>query len=332
MSEPNPGLVFDLINSYQRTAALRAGVELNVFGALGEEGASAHSIAKHCGVPLRGIRILCDYLTIAGLLEKTDGKYRHTPTSAVFLDPTSSASMAPTIPFLLTKNILHAGDLLTETIRKGHTALEKPIAGDEVEEWVMFAKSMHPMMGGAAEYLAEVGYETGPAKRVLDVAASHGLFGMAFAKRSPETHVTALDFETVLEVTKKNVTAAGLGRQYSYIPGSAFTVDMGGPYDIVLVTNLYHHFDIPTCEDLMRRFHAVMAPGGRMLTLEMVPNEDRVTPPVAAMFSMMMLQNTPSGDAYTLAEYTTMLRNTGFKDVALREVPRSAEQLVIAVK
>ncbi|MEP7364867.1 MAG: class I SAM-dependent methyltransferase [Acidobacteriota bacterium] len=332
MSEPNPGLVFDLLNSYQRTAALRAGVELDVFGALGKEGATAAAIAKHSGVPVRGIRILCDFLTITGLLEKSDGKYVHTPTSAVFLDPASPASMAPTVPFLLTKNILHAADLLTETIRKGHTALQKPIAGDEVEEWVMFAKSMHPMMAGAAEHLAEVGNETGPTTRVLDVASSHGLFGMAFAKRNADTHVTALDFETVLEVTKKNVTEAGLGGQYSYIAGSAFTVDMGGPYDVVLVTNLYHHFDIPTCEELMRRFHDVMAPGARMLTLEMVPNEDRVTPVVPASFSMMMLQNTPSGDAYTLAEYEMMLTNTGFKDVELREVPLSAEQLVVAVK
>ena len=117
MSEPNPGLVFDLINSHQRSAALRAGVELNVFGALGQKGATAAEVAKSCNVPERGVRILCDYLTILGLLQKSNGTYSHTPTSAVFLDPASPASMAPTVPFLLTRNILRASDLLTETIR-----------------------------------------------------------------------------------------------------------------------------------------------------------------------------------------------------------------------
>lgn len=332
MSEPNPGIVFDLINSHQRTAALRAAVELNVFGALGKEGATASAVAQRCGMPERSARILCDYMTVAGLLEKAGGVYSHTPTSAAFLDPASPASMAPTIPFLLAPKILQASSLLTETIRRGHTALEEPLAGEEVAEWVTFARSMHPMMAGAAEFLATVGSEAGAPRKVLDVAASHGLFGMAFARRNAATRVTALDFPSVLDVTREKVRAAGLDGQYDYLSGSAFQVELGQGYDVVLVTNLYHHFDIPTCETLMRRFHAALAPGGRMLTLEAVPDEDRISPPMPATFAMMMLANTPSGDAYTLSEYKAMLAKTGFHGVEKRDVPRSPQQLVIAVK
>ena len=52
--------------------------------------------------------------------------------------------------------------------------------------------------------------------------------------------------------------------------------------------------------------------GGRAVTLEFVPNEDRISPPDAAGFSLMMLAATPSGDAYTFSELDRMLRNAGF--------------------
>ena len=128
MSQPNPGLVWDTRTAHQRSASLRTAVELNVFGALSNGHKTSAAIAQHCGVPERGIRILCDYLTIAGLIAKNGAEYSHTPTSAVFLAPDSPASMAPTVPFLLNSKILRASDLLTETIRRGQTALEEPLA------------------------------------------------------------------------------------------------------------------------------------------------------------------------------------------------------------
>jgi len=48
------------------------------------------------------------------------------------------------------------------------------------------------------------------------------------------------------------------------------------------------------------------------VTLEFVPDEDRLNPPAAAGFSMMMLGSTPSGDAYIASEFDSMFRNAGF--------------------
>ncbi|MCC6536204.1 MAG: class I SAM-dependent methyltransferase [Bryobacterales bacterium] len=332
MSQPNPGLVWDTFTAHQRTAALRAAVELNLFGALSEGHKTAAAIAQRCGVPERGMRILCDYLVIAGLVNKTANEYSHTPTSAVFLAPDSPASMAPTMPFMLNAKILRASQLLTETIRLGRTALEEPLAGEEVKEWVTFAQSMHPMMAAAADFMAAVGSRRGAPARVLDIAASHGLFGMAFARRAASTMIVAQDFASVLDVTREKVTTAGLAAQYEFLPGSAFSVDLGAGYDVILVTNLYHHFDMPTCQTLMRRFHTALSDGGVMLTLEMVPDEDRISPPAAAAFSMMMLANTPAGDAFTMSEYQQMLRNAGFGEIEKLDVPQSPQQLVVAVK
>jgi len=55
-----------------------------------------------------------------------------------------------------------------------------------------------------------------------------------------------------------------------------------------------------------------LKPGGRVATVEFVPNDDRVSPPMAASFSLMMLGSTEGGDAYTLAEFDAMFRDAGF--------------------
>jgi hypothetical protein len=76
----------------------------------------------------------------------------------------------------------------------------------------------------------------------------------------------------------------------------------GSGYDLVLLTNFLPHFDMATCETLLGKVRAALVDAGRAVTLEFVPNEDRISLPEAAGFSMMMLGGTPSGDAYTLSE------------------------------
>jgi hypothetical protein len=208
MSEPNPTLIWDTITAHQRSAALKAGVELGVFNALGDGPATAAQLAYQTGVAERGMRILCDFLTIHGLIAKTDGHYSHTPTSAVFLDSRSPASMAPTLPFLMNDKIIRAAQLLTETIRQNRTALDEPLAGDEVHEWVIFARTMQPMMAAAAEFIAGVIISGGAPSKVLDVASSHGLFGIAVARLAPHCEIVAQDFPSILEVTAQNARAA----------------------------------------------------------------------------------------------------------------------------
>jgi 2-polyprenyl-3-methyl-5-hydroxy-6-metoxy-1,4-benzoquinol methylase len=328
MSEPNPTLVWDTIIAFQQSAALKAGVELGLFDALSEGPTTAASLAAKAGVAERGMRILCDYLTVRGLIAKEGDRYTHTPTSAVFLDSHSPASMAQMLPFLMSEKLHRSSRLLTETIRRNHTALEEPLAGEEVKEWVTFAQTMQPMMAAAAEFIAGVVMQGGIPLKVLDVAASHGLFGIAVARQAPQCEVVALDYPSVLEVTAANARSAGVA--ITPLPGSAFTADLGAGYDAVLVTNLFHHFSPEDNISLMKRFRAALRPGGRMLTLEMVPNEDRVSPPEAASFSLMMLANTPAGDAFTMAEYSKMLDAAGFGAREMMDVPMSPERLIVA--
>ena len=120
--------------------------------------------------------------------------------------------------------------------------------------------------------------------------------------------------------------------RYTKLPGSAFEVEYGGPYDAVLLTNFLHHFDPPTNVGLLKKVHAALKPGGRAATLEFVPNEDRVSPPMSASFSMTMLASTASGDAYTFPELEGMYRDAGFTNIAAHPIAPSPHTVVVGRK
>jgi hypothetical protein len=66
--------------------------------------------------------------------------------------------------------------------------------------------------------------------------------------------------------------------------------------------------------------------------LEFVPNEDRVSPPIPASFSLTMLSGTPSGDAYTFPEFARMFKNAGFAHAELHQLPAIPQQVIISRK
>jgi 2-polyprenyl-3-methyl-5-hydroxy-6-metoxy-1,4-benzoquinol methylase len=152
-----------------------------------------------------------------------------------------------------------------------------------------------------------------PPRRVLDIAASHGLFGIAFGRRFPDCHVTGLDWGAVVEVARENADAAGMGDRYHTIAGNAFDAEWGTGYDVVLLPNFLHHFDRGGCVKILHLARAALAPKGRVAIVEWLPNEDRVSPPMPALFTMTMLLTTPSGTTYTGPEFSAMLTEAKFE-------------------
>ena len=333
--ELSPLLFFDTVNAYQRSEAMKAALELELFTAIAEGNETPAAIAARCGAAERGARILCDYLTIYGFLTKEDTRYRLTPDSAVFLDRRSPAYLGDAVEFLQSPMLMAGFKETAAAVRKGGTVIGEDggtVAPDN-PIWVKFARGMAGMMALPAQGIAQL-VDPVPERplRVLDIAAGHGRFGIAFAERNPQAQVTALDWAAVLEVAKENAARAGVAERYHTIAGSAFDVDFGGPYDVILLTNFLHHFDPPTNETLLRKVHAALAADGRAVTLEFVPNDDRVTPPPAAMFSLVMLVGTPAGDAYTFKELARMCQSAGFTHSELHPLPPTPQSVVVSQK
>lgn len=330
----NPEPFWETITGFQRSAAMKSAVELEIFTKIAEGSKTPQAIADACGASTRGMRILCDSMCVMGFLTKENGEYGLTEMSAAFLDKNSMMYLGGTVDFILSPMQKRGfEDLTNAVIKGGSTVSDEGSLAPESPMWVKFARGMVGMMMPSAQAIAaNIGFEPDQKLKILDIAAGHGIFGIMVAQQYQNAEIYALDWANVLQVATENAAKFGVADRHHLIEGSAFDVEFGEGYDIILLTNFLHHFDKPTNESLLRKIHQSLADGGKVMTLEFIPNDDRVSPSSEAMFSLVMLAATPAGDAYTFSELKEMFENAGFsrnEHIPLTPMP---QHLVVSMK
>ena len=140
---PSPALFFDTISAYQRTEALRAAIELDLFSQVAEGRQTATELADACQAAPRGIRILADYLTILGFLHKQGDRYELTADSSMFLDRKSPAYLGGALGFLLAPGMRESFQKLTAAVQRGGTAVsDEGTVFHDNPIWVEFARAI----------------------------------------------------------------------------------------------------------------------------------------------------------------------------------------------
>jgi len=119
VQKPDPAVIFEALNAYQKSAALKAAIELDLFTALSGGKKTASELAASISAAERGVRILCDYLVIQNLLSKEGDRYSLTSTSATFLDRNSPACFGSVVGFMLDPRLTSAYVDLAQIIRAG---------------------------------------------------------------------------------------------------------------------------------------------------------------------------------------------------------------------
>src|SRR5438105_205695 len=208
-SRPSPERVFNTLNAFQQTAALKAGIELDIFTAIADGANTTALLAEKTGAAERGVRILCDYLTIHEFLAKNNGRYSLSQESAIFLNRHSPAYMGTLADFLASAEPKRNFDALTESVRKGGTSVAQ---GDNTkpndELWVTFARTMAPLTTVSAGFIADLalakvtqsssfGLVLSPCATEVppfltdSVSASKFLLGSALARKSAKVPIYA---------------------------------------------------------------------------------------------------------------------------------------------
>ncbi|MDQ3918494.1 MAG: methyltransferase domain-containing protein, partial [Acidobacteriota bacterium] len=109
--------------------------------------------------------------------------------------------------------------------------------------------------------------------------------------------------------------------RFDFLAGDLKEVDFGeSQYDVALLGNILHSEGEESSRDLLRRLHRALRPGGRVVVIDMLPNDARTGPPYQLIFALNMLVNTERGDTYTLAEYTCWLNEAGFPRVETADI------------
>lgn len=335
-SSPIP--LFEMMHAYKLTSALKAGIELGIFDQLSAGAATADGLANSLSLHPRGARVLLNALTAVGLLEPAhpDG-YQLGQLAASFLIRDRAGYMGDMINVIASSWEWEAMDRLADAVRKGGPVVEENAETPGFDYWRSFAANARAIAGPSARAVAEAllpWASDRPELRVLDVACGHGLYGFAFAQRLEHAQVWSLDWPNVVDVALRHAERLGIAERVHGLADDMFTADLGGPYDLVLVTNVLHHFSVARAGELLRRVARVTEPGGKVAVVGFVTDKSR--PPAADqqahMFALLMLAWTAEGEVHSVEDYRLMLSSASYSDFTAHAVPGLPAQIMVATR
>jgi ubiquinone/menaquinone biosynthesis C-methylase UbiE len=306
---PDSAWLIGEFRAFERSLALRAAIELDLFTRIGAGVDTIGALAKACRASQRGLRVLCDHLAIQGHLVKRGARYTLALHARLYLTTASPAYLGSAVKFFADDSTVAAFCGLRRSVKRGAAPRAKA-------DWIEYARSMAPIAQPVAEFVATaLKLKRDAPLQVLDIAAGHGLYGLAIAAKYSAAEIFALDSRAVLRTARKNARQTGLAERFHPIPGDAFKTGFGGPYDLVLTANFAHHLDESENIRLFRKSRAALKPAGQMVVIDFVLHPDRVSPLPDASFALTLLATSAHGNLYTFREYSNMLRTAGFRRV-----------------
>lgn len=306
--------------------ALLAADELGVLASIAGEPGSAGELAARLGLNARALGAVLGLLASLGYLVSRGGRYHVTETTRYHQLPSSPyywggvwASMRRTNPtYARLRDALATPDPVGE-IPEGH-------GSQNVDSWAngsmapeaaaAMVKYMHSHSAAAADGVAQSNMFAST-RRLLDVGGCSGVFSIAIAARYPALKCTIMDLPAVCELTPAYIRERGLEHRVDTRAADMFRNPWPDGYDAVLMSNVFHDWRPETCLGLARRAFDALPSGGTINLHEVLLNDDRSGPRVAAAYAVLMAMGT-QGQQFTFTQLQELLTEAGFTDVQCR--------------
>lgn len=309
MSDENPDAVLELFLSFWISRTVMAAVELDVFDLLGGDGLPEAEAAARLGLAPRPARGLFDTCVSVGLLERANGRLRATTAGERYLSTRSEYSLRN---YVLDERWCWGGwGRLVEALRADAPTLEQAEDGYHTFPADFFLDFLHGHSLAMGERLAAA-VDLAGVGRIMDVGGGSGAVSIALARANPSLRAIVIDQDPVLVKTREHIAAAGLSDRVETRAVNVFADPMPEGCDAAVIANFLHDFSPERAAAVLRGVAQALPTGGRLVVMEIAPEDDRSGPPLAAVFTVTMIVNTEGGLAYTRAELRAMLEAAGF--------------------
>ena len=308
-----------IANAYRKSQTLFTAVELDVFSLL-TPAAPAEHVAEKTGCSLRGVRMLLDALVAMELLWKGEGRYGNTPMAEACLVEGAPAWQGDIIRHAAANWDAWGG--LAECVRTGTCAPpanERERSGPALRNFILGMDNIARF--SAQGVLGAV--DLSGRRRMLDLAGGPATYSIAFLREHPALRATLFDRPAVIEIAKEQVGTAGLADRFDYRAGDCLADPLGGPYDLVFMSNIIHSFSADENRALVARAFQSLEPGGLIIIKDFLTDDDRTGPPYSLTFALIMLVNTPAGGTYSVSEAAEWTGAAGF--LPGRMIPLTAQ-------
>lgn len=250
--------------------AVMTATKLGVFEALATAAATPVEVADRCRTDSAATEKLLIALTGSGYLCFRAGRYALTPTARSWLLAASPRSIVDSVLFAFDEWDLMGR--VEDYVRTGKSCeLHEHIAD---EQWDIYQRSMRALSDQFAHEAAQDIPVPFGATDMIDVGGSHGQYSVALCRRNPLLHSVVLDLPEAGRVAAPLLAAEQMGSRIVHLEADALAHDFGiETYDVVLLSNLAHHFSATQNADLCGRLGQALRPRGVFAVIEPIRPE-----------------------------------------------------------
>jgi SAM-dependent methyltransferase len=322
--EPDPSAIMQVGMGFWPSKTLLSAVELGLFTLLAEGPLTGDQIAARLELRSRATYDFLDGLVSVHMLERDgDGPcatYSNTPDTAVFLDAASPTYIggilemanARLYPFWggLT-DALQTGSPQNEVKHTGRSMFEELYADpDRLEQ---FMRAMSGISAGNFHALAQKfdfsGYQT-----VCDVGGATGQLSLILARHHPHLSCVSFDLPVVEPIAQRSIAAAGLGDRVRTAAGDFFSAPLPSA-DVITMGMILHDWNLDGKKHLIKAAYDALPPGGALVAVENVIDDERRRNVFGLMMSLNMLIEFGDAFDFTGADYRAWCEEAGFTKV-----------------
>ncbi len=322
---PPSAPVWEVISGFGSFHVLVAALELGVFDALADRGASpgippevtAPELAKELRVSAPHLEALLDSLAVLGLLERVDGRYGLNDAAARYLTTDGAASMASLVP--VAPGPLGNWSRLADTIRAGRPT--EPIDDDPAGFYRPLVEGTFiTMLRAATRADLQVRYSAMDSPRVLDLGAGGAPWAIAILKACPAATAVINDIDGVIEVAQCTAAEHGVADRCQFRPGDFHTIDIEPKaYDIAVLGHVCRAEGPEGAQRLITRAWDALRPEGRLLLADYFIAPEPQWSPHSVLMGMTMMASTIHGFPIAASQVATWLQDAGFESLRLIE-------------
>jgi ubiquinone/menaquinone biosynthesis C-methylase UbiE len=331
--QATPERIMQMTFGFAPPLILEAAIHHGVFNVLDDGPKTSEQVGALTGASVRGLRSLMNALVGLRFLAKdAEGRYALTSESSSYLVSRKPGFLGGMLRHTSTL-MLPSWLRLNEAIRTGRPALRVDLESEGAHFYQQCVEDLFPVNYPAARALAD---ELGVAEarrpiNVLDLGAGAGVWGIALAEKSPQVHVTAVDWSDVLPATARMAERFGLAERFRFVAGDLLETTFGSNFQVAILGHVLHSQGAERSRALLKKTYASLAPAGKVVVAEWLVNEDRTGPPAGLIFGLNMLVGTDQGDTFSFADIREWLEEAGFENARTVESP-SPSPLILAAK
>lgn len=318
--------LIDSVFGLLKVRCLMAAVSLEVFEALRDGPSAPAQLAGRTGLDAGALELLLRVLAFFGYIALDGDRFSLTGLSRRAL--LAGAPQDQTGYVLWNYTQWEFAEHLEELLRTGK-GLDFHHTMTDQSRWGHYQRGMLELARFDAPVIAR-GVPVKPgAARLLDVAGSHGLFGAAICRRHPPMRSTVLDLPAAIEHARALAQSAGHGDLVDYRAGDLLADDLGSGWDVVLLSNILHHFSPEQNEQILRRVKSATSAGGTVAIWELErPKNGASAGPGDVAGLLFRLSSNAS--TYGASDYEGWLERAGFREVrSLRSLLSPGNVLVV---